>query len=208
MSEDFATRMEKALYKVAESILNDSGEEGVSILRQKLEDGSEKQVVTKRLYDSISWATDKAQNRHTGVAKNSDLVNKPMEKLTLNIGTNVPYAKYVEFGSKPIGQGDGTSAEPGKFRDKIYAWAEEKWGKSETTTEIAEKIIRDIAEHGTTAHPFFEPSVLEILNKAKSILNSQFKTSFAKYFTPGVTIVTDKDIRVSTSIAMSNTRAG
>jgi hypothetical protein len=207
MSEDFATRMEKALNKVMESVLNTSGETSVSIMRQKLEDGDEKQVVTKRLYDSISWATDKAQSRNTGVAKNDDLVPKPTEKLTMNIGTQVPYAKYVEFGSKPIGQGNGTSAEPGKFRDKIYAWAEEKFGKSEETTEIAEKVIRDIALHGTDAHPFFMPSLMEIKAKINAIMSAQYKASFDKYFKPGVTIVTDSYIKMSAFVDRSNTRA-
>jgi hypothetical protein len=55
-----------------------------------------------RLRSSISWKTSEADGgiESHSAGSGSDAVSKPEKKLTVRIGTNVDYAKYVELGTK------------------------------------------------------------------------------------------------------------
>lgn len=182
MATDLITRTQGALDVI--------GEEGAAEMRRFLPQGDDSGTDTERLKNSISFATARAVDRGRGSnLKEGDLPEKPTDPLTVHIGTGVPYAKYVNYGSLPMPAGVG-SAEPGEgtFREKILEWAIRKWGDSEETKDRADGIARAIAHDGVGAIPFFEPSfvgIRMIVRKGVQTLSREL----VKGITPGITIV-------------------
>jgi hypothetical protein len=193
MATDLITRTQGALDVI--------GEEGAAEMRRFLPQGDDSGTDTERLKNSISFATARAVDRGKGSnLKEGDLPEKPTDPLTVHIGTGVPYAKYVNYGSLPIGQGQG-SAEPeeGTFREKIMEWAIRKWGDSEETKDRAMAIARAIAMKGTDAIPFFEPSFTGIRMVVRKGV-AQLGRELGQEISPGITIVNpDGSIQKSTA---------
>ena len=61
-------------------------------------------VVTGRLKGSITYAIKSAQSSLRAPAAGGDKINKPSDKYTLHVGTNVEYAPSVEYGSSARGE--------------------------------------------------------------------------------------------------------
>jgi hypothetical protein len=151
----------------AELALIDIGIRGSEEMRSYLkpDEGVDTERTLKSLSYATSWPTTGARGLKTGDVKQSDLPSPPTapkNSRAVNIGTEVPYAEYLNYGSDPMTSGSkGNGAEPSalSFREKILEWAIRKWGDSEDTRNIASFIANKIANEGTTAVPFFEPSI-------------------------------------------------
>jgi hypothetical protein len=153
----------KWMDRLVQRFLNSVGAAGAEAMRGFLTPGEG--MDTERLLGGISYASATAIDRSkvTSNVKEEDLPDRPDDdtavRKSVNIGTNNLYSRYVNYGSLPIGQGNG-SAEPGEgtFREKILEWAIRKWGDSPETRDRAMAIAKSIAEKGTDAIPFFEPA--------------------------------------------------
>ena len=55
---------------------------------------------TGRLAGSITYATRQGQSQARAPATNRDRIRKPTSKHEVNIGTNVEYAPYIEYGTR------------------------------------------------------------------------------------------------------------
>lgn len=184
---DMTSKLKAAFTREVEAALIAIGITGANEMKSHLDtDGG---IDTERLVNSMSFATNYvtkgARGMVTGKAKEEDLPKPPdvgPEDKAVAMGTNVPYAKYVNYGALPIGQGDGarTAGEPG-FMDKIMAWAERQtWfdGSPEAVSR-AHAIANSIAKNGTDAVPFFEPSIPVIrtaADKAIKVMADKLKT--------------------------------
>lgn len=179
---------EEAIIRIVQAGLNTIGAAGAEEMRSFLREDAG--VDTERLRNSISFASMTATDRSRNMnVKNTDWLEKPNSPFAVNIGTANPYAPYVNYGSLPIGRGGG-SAEPeeGSFREKILQWAIHKWGDSEETRARAMGIAKAIAEHGTDAIPFFEPSFTGIRMAARKGLED-IVAGIGASVTPTVTVV-------------------
>jgi hypothetical protein len=57
-------------------------------------------IDTGRLRGSITWQTKHEGSRPEGRASQSDIINKPHVSSVVDIGTNVEYAPYHEYGAR------------------------------------------------------------------------------------------------------------
>ena len=57
-------------------------------------------IDTGRAVDSIIWATYNKSGKMGSDAKKNDDISRPSEELTVKVGSNVDYFKYIEFGTK------------------------------------------------------------------------------------------------------------
>lgn len=144
----------EGLMEVFEASVND----GLAAIGQQIADDMKKRIkdndsnVDHRLSDSITWATNVAVDRSKigSAAESGDIILKPTEKYTLYIGTQVPYAIYVEKGTGP----HVTSNEMDQYEDRIREWAAKK---GITDPDRVEEIIVNIRRKGTLEHPFVQP---------------------------------------------------
>jgi hypothetical protein len=81
----------------------------------------------------------------------------------VNIGTSVPYAKYVNYGSLPHSGSIGSAEEDGSFEERITEWLRDKVGVPEDRLHNAVFwLMKKIADNGTGAIPFLEPAIPDI----------------------------------------------
>jgi hypothetical protein len=183
----------KWMDRLVQRFLNSVGAAGAEAMRGFLTPGEG--VDTERLVGGISFATATVIDRSkvTSNVKDGDLPTRPDDdtaaRKSVNIGTSNPYSRYVNYGSLPIGQGNG-SAEPGEgtFREKILEWAIRKWGDSPETRDRAMAIAKSIAEKGTDAVPFFEPA-FPVIRTAMSKGLREFSAGLGQEISPEVWVV-------------------
>jgi hypothetical protein len=128
-----------------------------------------------RLHDSISYAHKTGGNasaRPGSRAEAGDGVPTPDKPFLMYIGTAVPYAVYVEFGSGKHMTGDDSAG----FIERITAWG---LRHGFTEKEIP-NLIRSIRRKGTEKHPFFYANELSVNDIVKSSINTQVSAFFTK----------------------------
>lgn len=176
MDMDISTPIIAVMDREVEIALNAIGLKGKEAMQGELinSDGG---IDSERLLNGISYATKNTQYGAGGVGQEEDLPPKPEDKYTVNIGTRVPYAKYVNYGSLPYGRGtEGPAIQEGSFIERITAWVESKLGLSgEEGLRVANRIYHAIANNGTDVRPFFEPSFPKIEMATKTATQEMAK---------------------------------
>lgn len=104
----------------------------------------------------------------TGLLRQSGRVQKVNDGKAVDIGffdttnRNSGYALYVEHGRRS-----------GKFPpvDEIVQWVRKKFRLDERAARsVGFLIARDIARHGTTPHPFFQPAVNKNISSLSEVI--------------------------------------
>jgi len=119
---------------------------------------------TRRLYDSVTWATKDAVGRDLvgGAAEEGDIISKPLEVGAVHIGSAANEAPYVEYGTGPHTSGGEDSQ---AFIDNIVAWANRHGFKAADGGPATEKslyfLIQSIRKEGTNEHPFVRPTAVK-----------------------------------------------
>lgn len=197
MISTIAQEMEAVLTTIFEDACEEIGEIGAEEMRKHLLAGDGKD--TERLLQSLSWATSRARRTISESAlKEGDLPEKPTQICSVNIGTGVPYAPQVNYGSLPMGRGGSGSVDPesGTFQEKIKEWAE-RHGVDTSTPEGQSHlffIMKKIKENGTDAVPFYEPSLSTIRMKAPIVINALLSKGLKQKYRPQVIIVDSQKI--------------
>jgi len=151
-----------------EGVLVSTGEYGVREMRAR-----EKEQVSSgasgRLHDSIMFTTQNRKSGMGGQAEPPDEVEKPSTKDTVAIGSQVPWAYYVEVGSTKHMSSDGHEA----FVQSLKDWYRRKFGKDPDAHEnfASFNALRDkIMAEGTKEMPFVFPCIDDITEYAKKML--------------------------------------
>ena len=158
-------RVIKAMQSAFEGSFQKVGDRGVAWLK----DNEKESDTTGRLRDSFSWTDSKGNTSGGGSqALTTDIVDKPTEPLSINIGTLTPYAVAVDMGTTDNFQ-YGKNGAPSNFADlkkAIKEWLEIKIMKGKFTLAddvniwaVADGIAKRIVETGTDAHPFWQKSI-------------------------------------------------
>jgi hypothetical protein len=154
-ANSFFAGLEEQLVRAVESGLEQIGASVAKELKRELQKGGKDgpYIASKQLYDSITWATAKAQDRSLvgPKAQSEDIIDKPSEQGKVDIGTKAPQAWYLEKGTSPHTARGEMSQE---YEDRIHAWA---LTKGITDEEEIENIIFAIRARGTIKHPFVQP---------------------------------------------------
>ena len=74
--------------------------------------------------------------------------------VTYTVGTSIPYAEAVEYGTGPHSATSGS----GEFNQKIIEWTDRVLGKGERD---ARAIARSIRNRGTQPRPYFRKAVVK-----------------------------------------------
>lgn len=154
------------------------GEKGVEIFREAVEE--QDLVVTGRLRDSFSYATDKDAKEGGPAAEDEDFVNQPKTPFTLSVGTNCIYAQIVDQGSSQYlaGQFGNPSTYDALFT-AIQQWVMIKNIRPrniEISQEDLAKLITDkIWNFGQEPHPFYEVAKIRV----RAIVPAMIKTAIS-----------------------------
>lgn len=166
--------------------LEETIDQSYSIIGAELSEYMQDQVENfsegTRLKSTITYATDKGVvGKTTAKDVPSSYFITPAEPGTLKIGTAAPFAKYVEYGALPFGEGIGSQdpAAQGTFNERITAWwcDELGHGRSQEQLDIARAWATSIVKNGTKPHPFLEPTK----QKAYRVISSTLKGTLQKF---------------------------
>jgi len=151
-----------------EGVLVSTGEYGVREMRAR-----EKEQVSSgasgRLHDSIMFVTQAHKSGIGGQAEPSDEVDKPSTKDTVAIGSQVPWAYYVEVGSTKHMNKEGHDA----FVQSLKDWYVRAFGKNPDDSEnfaSFNALYKKIMDEGTKEMPFVFPCIDDITEYAKKML--------------------------------------
>lgn len=209
-----ALELEKALRRAIEGALNVVGAKGAEKMKSFLQEGSG--ADTDRLRGSISWATSKVKAIPSEPnVRDEDLIAQPVDgpgNVKLDIGTACYYAKYVNYGALPHGQGDKTgmaaSAQDGTFMEKMREWATHQgwWDDTPEAESRLYAIAQAIRDEGTDAIPFFEPSFGSIEMMLRKGMND-FGARFGQEYNPNSVTIVMSDGRTKNTKAHAAFRA-
>lgn len=193
MQATWGENLEKIIRSAAEEALADAGVKIALKMKDHIRDGAQGE---SRLGDSVTYATQRRLDRNMvgPRAEDDHVITQPLEAGQLKVGTRSPYAKYFNWGSLPIGQGSGTGAEGGGFRENILQWAIDKFGDTEETRAFADGVARKIAENGQDGYDFLGMTRAD----AQRIIAVEFPRAFrwrckAEYVPTVTEIVVDLD---------------
>jgi hypothetical protein len=147
---DFFDAMDKAFARASGAALEAMGKHLAEKMKEPLEGKHED---TGRLRDSITWATKDATGRDLvgPSAEESDVISQPESVGVLHIGTAVPYAPPVEYGSGPhVANGEQSQ----EFTDRLTDWAR-RHGFAENDIYY---LIQYIRKNGTEQIEFINPT--------------------------------------------------
>lgn len=180
----------EALKIAQQSALEQVGENSTDILKAKLYDNDS--VVTERLLDSTTWATKKTPASPGPNAFVGEEVDQPSSPDAVVFGTQAPYASSVNYGTINNFQYgvNGAPANVTELYKAILLWLKDKVangsftllsapGYAENIEQVARNITLKIEERGTDAHPFWEPSLVEIKEYARKAVIETFNERLA-----------------------------
>jgi hypothetical protein len=184
--ESWAEKITRQIEEAAERALHAAGVDIAQSMKAHIADGVEG---PSRLEDSVTYATKRVLDRNMVGPRAADehVIKQPTEANVLKVGTASPYAKYVNWGSLPIGQGPGAGAEPGSLREHILDWAIEKFGDSEETRDFAEGVVQKVIREGTTGFDFLGMTRADAQRIMATTFASAFRLHSRQGFVPTVT---------------------
>jgi hypothetical protein len=170
------TRMpfRKLMTVAVEGLLNDVGKVGVS--RMKEHTGNIKS--SGRLDDSVMYVTARGGSRMGASAKSTDAIPKPTTVDTVIVGSNTPYAQYIEGGSGPHSNPEGHE----QFVDDLKDWYQRTFGVHPDTDAKTRfhfwNIYDKIVAEGTDKQPF----VLPVRDGLYDYANKQMRKAITTMF--------------------------
>lgn len=181
MTNDFYSRCKTMLERLQEQALEVAGQKVAEMLKDKLDEKEAND--TGRVRDSITWATSQATNRAMvgSAAQEGDVIKPPSVPGIVFIGTAVPYAPYVEYGTYAHGQNREMMEQ---FINNLLEWAARHGWQARDGGELKYSdiypLIKKIRENGTDEMPFVRPVLAELNSGGLSVIRGAFQNLMRK----------------------------
>ena len=163
------------LIPAIEGVLNDVG----VYCEKKMRDNLDSVKSSGRIQDSITWQTSSAGSAVRSNARQEDQIEKPPYGGRVDIGTDVPYAPYIEGGSAAHKRPEGHD----QFIADLKDWFRRTFNLDPDSHEghgYFNNIYEHIVANGTEAHPFVTPAFDPTVNYFKYKVREAIRMNMEK----------------------------